>query len=29
MIKRACLSEFERGDAVREMLGAVIAQKNK
>jgi hypothetical protein len=29
MVKRAKLSEFERGEAVREMLGAVIALKNK
>lgn len=29
MIKRACLSEFEPGEAVCEVLGAVIAQKNK
>jgi hypothetical protein len=29
MIKRANLSEFERCEAVREMLGVLIAQKNK
>jgi hypothetical protein len=29
MVKRANLSEFERCEAVREMLGVLIAQKNK
>lgn len=29
MIKRANLREFERREAVREMLGALISQKNK
>ena len=29
MITKANLSEFERREAVREMLGALISQKNK
>jgi hypothetical protein len=29
MIARAILSEFERSEAIREMLGVLIAQKNK